>query len=59
MYRQAAANGHTNAQYVLGWLYASGEIVEKNTEEAIEWLRQAASQNHRLAEEALEQLEAV
>lgn len=51
---KAANNDHMNAQYLLGLIYASSirESV-KNTDEATKFLRLAAVQGHRLAQEVL------
>lgn len=51
---RAANNNHMNAQYMLGLIYASSirETV-KNTDEATKFLRFAAVQGHRLAQEVL------
>lgn len=51
---RAANNNHMNAQYMLGLVYA-GSIREavKNTDEATKFLRLAAAQGHRLAQEVL------
>ncbi|GEM_PF-849586 len=46
LYRLAAAAGNSGAQYALGRLYASGEGVARNHEEAVRWYDSAAAQNH-------------
>lgn len=52
LYRQAAEQGHTEAQYELGALLnAPGE--HKNCREAVKWLRMAAEQGHQEAQAEL------
>ncbi|WP_354624386.1 tetratricopeptide repeat protein [Psychromonas sp. MME2] len=41
-----AVNGDPAAQYAIGWLYESGQGVEKNLQQAIQWYTKAAEQNH-------------
>ncbi len=53
-YRLAAAQGHVNAQAVLGRMYLRGEGVPQDRDEARRWLQQAAEQGHG---DALEQLQ--
>ncbi len=45
-YRKAAENGHSQAQYVMGKSYHSGEGVPKDQVEAFKWWRKAAEQGH-------------
>ncbi|MBV1930471.1 MAG: sel1 repeat family protein [Porticoccaceae bacterium] len=45
-YRQDAERGDRAAQYALGEIYARGEGVRKNHDEALKWYRKAAEQNH-------------
>ncbi len=45
-YERAAAQGHAEAQYNLGRLYATGEGVPKDQEQALRWVRAAASQGY-------------
>jgi TPR repeat protein len=45
-YRLAAENGHSNAQYVMGKFYYSGEVVTKDHVEAFKWWRKAAESGH-------------
>jgi TPR repeat protein len=45
-YRKAAAQGHAEAQYHLGWKYSKGEGVPKDAAKAAEWYRKAAAQGH-------------
>lgn len=49
-YRAAAEQGHANAQFMLGSLYASGRGVEKDLEKSVGWLRLAVRQRHARAE---------
>ena len=44
--RMAADDGNTDAQFLLGLAYTSGEQVEKDEEEAYEWLFKAADKEH-------------
>lgn len=50
---KAADKEHDDAQYMLGRCYQLGRGVEKNETEAYEWLRRAARQGHRKAQEQL------
>src|SRR6185312_9838688 len=45
-YRQAAVQGHVEAQHRLGFCYENGIGVEKDAQQAVEWYRQAAIQGH-------------
>ena len=48
-FRQAADQGHVDAQYQMGILCQKGWGVARNEEEARRWFRQAAAQGHALA----------
>ena len=54
--RMAAEQGEAEAQYVLGYRYATGIGVRQDTDEAVLWLRRAADQGHRQADEFLGRL---
>jgi len=41
-----ADTGMAEAQYVLGWMYATGEGVPENDAEAVKWYRKAADQGN-------------
>ena len=43
-YTKAAEQGHSDAQYKLGWRYQLGQGVEKNQIEAFKWWKKAAEQ---------------
>lgn len=43
-YRKAADQGHAEAQFKLGKMYATGNGVEKDEGKAAEWHRKAAAQ---------------
>jgi TPR repeat protein len=45
-YRQAAQQGHVEAQYNLARLYATGQGVPRDQEAALHWVRAAASQGY-------------
>ena len=49
-YRKAAEQGHSEAQFILGYLYHTGKIVEQNSSEAKKWYLKAAKQGHASAE---------
>ena len=49
----AAEQGHAEAQFALGKLYASGYGMKKNDELATTWFRKAAEQGHSLAKRML------
>ena len=46
MFRKAAREGHAAAQFNLGTMYARGEGVKQNYDEAAKWWRKAANQGH-------------
>jgi TPR repeat protein len=48
-----AVTGNDQAQYVLGYLYHHGLGVEKNDQQAMNWIQRAASQGNKKALEAL------
>jgi len=54
MLRDAAAKGDAESQYKLGMHYISGDLLAKNRDMAVCWLRNAANQGH---ENALKELE--
>ena len=41
---EAAVQGNADAQYTLGFLYATGEVVAQDDAAALHWLRLAAEQ---------------
>ena len=49
----SAERGDASAQYALGYMYASGNGVEKDKTEAARWYRKAAEQGHAMAQYAL------
>jgi hypothetical protein len=49
----SARLGYANAQYRLGIMYESGDVVEKDTATAKRWFEMAAKQGHQLAAEVL------
>lgn len=46
---EAARRGHADAQFHLGLLFYAGTGVEKNTDEALKWIRRAAGSGHEAA----------
>jgi TPR repeat protein len=48
-----AAAGNGQAQYTLGYLYHYGLGVEKNDQQAMQWIQRAATQGNKKALEAL------
>ncbi len=48
-----AVAGNDQAQYVLGYLYHHGLGVEKNEQQAMNWIQRAATQGNKKALEAL------
>ena len=48
-FRRAADQKHARGQLGLGECYASGEGVEKDTNEAVTWYRRAADQGNATA----------
>ena len=49
LYQKAAEQGHPEAQYSLGYMYAYGECTAKDEEKALFWYRKAAAQGHEKA----------
>ncbi|MEN8178064.1 MAG: sel1 repeat family protein [Pseudomonadota bacterium] len=52
-----AAKGNDQAQYTLGYLYHHGLGVEKNDQQAMNWIQRAAAQGNKKALEALSKQE--
>jgi len=52
-YRASADQGHPDGQYGLGEMYAKGEGVEKNPDEAFLWFTRAAENGHAQAQRVL------
>ena len=52
-YRASADQGHPDGQYGLGEMYAKGEGVEKNLDEAFLWFTRAAENGHAQAQRVL------
>ena len=49
LYERAARQGHADAQFHLGAMYAHGHGVKKSHEKAVEWYERAAAQGTALA----------
>src|SRR6185436_18485334 len=43
-FHKAAAQGHANAQYHIGYMYCNGRGIEKDEVEGIKWIAKAAEQ---------------
>ena len=56
LFGAAAEEGHAEAQFSLGMMYARGEGVEKNEAQAVWWLRLAAKQGYAYAQDILESM---
>ena len=52
-FRKSAAQGYSEAQFMLGKCYLAGNGVEKNKEEAMKWLKVATDQGNKEAEAEL------
>ena len=52
-YRASADQGYPDGQYGLGEMYAKGEGVEKNPDEALLWFTRAAENGHAQAQRVL------
>ena len=52
-YQQAAQQGHAEAQYRLSGMYAAGEGVKQDKEQALTWMVRAAEQQYPLAIQVL------
>ena len=46
MHKVNAGKGDAVSQFTLGWAYATGNGVQTDPEESVEWYRKAAEQNH-------------
>jgi TPR repeat protein len=44
LFRPLAEQGDTKAQFSLGWMYFTGQIVPQDVREAMRWYRKAAEQ---------------
>ncbi len=44
--RDAAADSHVDASYLLGHMYVVGDVIEKDLDKGIAWLTQAAESGH-------------
>lgn len=53
LYKQAAEQGHAEAQFQLGIIYKGQGNAHRDTVEAVKWLRMAAEQGHEEAQEEL------
>lgn len=51
--QEKAAKGDAKAQYVLGWLYFTGQSVEKNNQLAVQWMTKAANQDFKFSQTQL------
>ncbi|MDR0486198.1 MAG: sel1 repeat family protein [Elusimicrobiota bacterium] len=51
--KKASVKGHIESQYELGMLYRSGKGIENNYAEAQKWLKKAAGQGNKEAQEVL------
>lgn len=49
LFRRSADSGYSRAQYTMGMLHLTGEVVEQNIQTAYWWLKRAAAQDHPLA----------
>ncbi|MBT5073746.1 MAG: sel1 repeat family protein, partial [Kordiimonadaceae bacterium] len=45
-YREQAALGNTEAEFMLGEVYAKGQGIPQNQSEAMKWYKSAADKNH-------------
>jgi soluble lytic murein transglycosylase-like protein len=57
LYCAAAKKGYALAQYQLGWMYANGRGVARDDGQAAAWLRLAAAQGDRYAQQLLPRLD--
>jgi uncharacterized protein len=53
LYRQIAREGHPAAQFRLGDMYAQGQGVDEDPDQAMEWFKLSAGQGYALAQNAL------
>lgn len=51
--QEKAAKGDAKSQYVLGWMYFIGEPVEKNNQQAVQWMTKAANQDFKFSQTQL------
>jgi len=55
---QLAQQGHTDAQYTIGYMYHYGYGLPRNEKESIRWITTAAARGHPQAKEALARIHA-
>ena len=55
-FRQAAEQGHSESQYLMGMAYELGQGIARSEEDAIKWHRKAAAQDNYKSQERLERL---
>ena len=53
-----AQQGHTDAQYTIGYMYHYGHGFPRNEKESTRWIATAAARGHLLAQEALARINA-
>lgn len=53
LFRAAAKQGNSDAEYHLGEMYGSGKCVKRNPKESRRWYRKSASHGNELAKSAL------
>ena len=46
LYRKAAEQGYSKAQYDLAWMYSSGKGTTQDSKKAFNWYKKAAEQGH-------------
>ena len=51
--QEKAGKGDAKSQYVLGWMYFVGKPVEKNNQQAVQWMTKAANQDFKFAQTQL------
>jgi uncharacterized protein len=51
--QEKAGKGDAKSQYVLAWLYFTGQPVEKNNQQAVQWMTKAANQDFKFAQTQL------
>jgi TPR repeat protein len=54
--QQSAEQGNSNAQYLIGFIYANGDGVVEDQQQAVVWYRKAALQGNQSAQDELKQL---
>ncbi|MCF6242348.1 MAG: hypothetical protein L3J74_13495, partial [Bacteroidales bacterium] len=57
LFKKSAAQGNTDAQYNIGWMYYKGEGVAQNKHQAAVWIKKAMDNGNAKAKSVWKQFE--